>query len=113
MMRRNVGTESVERVCAFNEYTTQQGGKPPSPSPRRKPSPTVVRKTPPTSPTRMHQNSATSYQQQQQTSYTTYTNTNNSYNSTSYNQSKVHLVHISRSPTPRQLIPPPISLSKV
>ena len=85
-----VGTTGhVKRtVSAFNEYTTQQGGKPPSPSPRRKPSPTVVRKTPPTSPTRMHQNSATSsaYQQQQQTSYTTYTNTNNSYNNTSYNQ---------------------------
>jgi len=85
-----VGTTGhVKRtVSAFNEYTTQQGGKPPSPSPRRKPSPTVVRKTPPTSPTRMHQNSANSsaYQQQQQTSYTTYTNTNNSYNNTSYNQ---------------------------
>merc|ERR1712130_591281 len=45
-----VGTTGhVKRtVSAFNEYTTQQGGKPPSPSPRRKPSPTVVRKTPPT-----------------------------------------------------------------
>ena len=101
-----VGTTGhVKRtVSAFNEYTTQQGGKPPSPSPRRKPSPTVVRKTPPTSPTRMHQNSATSsaYQQQQQTSYTTYTNTNNSYNNTSYNQTNNNFSQEERAASPYQ-----------
>ena len=99
-----VGTTGhVKRtVSAFNEYTSQQGGKPPSPSPRRKPSPTVVRKTPPTSPTRMHQNSATSYQQQQQTSYTTYANTNNSYNSTSYNQSNNNFGQEERTSSPYQ-----------
>ena len=101
-----VGTTGhVKRtVSAFNEYTTQQGGKPPSPSPRRKPSPAVVRKTPPTSPTRMHQNSATSsgYQQQQQTSYTTYTNTNNSYNNTSYNQTNNNFSQEERAASPYQ-----------
>jgi len=101
-----VGTTGhVKRtVSAFNEYTTQQGGKPPSPSPRRKPSPTVVRKTPPTSPTRMHQNSATTsaYQQQQQTSYTTYTNTNNSYNNTSYNQTNNNFIQEERASSPYQ-----------
>jgi len=101
-----VGTTGhVKRtVSAFNEYTTQQGGKPPSPSPRRKPSPTVVRKTPPTSPTRVHQNSATSsaYQQQQQTSFTTYTNTNNSYNNTSYNQTNNNFSQEERAASPYQ-----------
>ena len=71
-----VGTTGhVKRtVTAFNDYTGQPG-KPPSPSPRRKPSPQMVRKTPPTSPTRMHQNmaSSSSYnQQQQQTSSSSY-----------------------------------------
>ena len=102
-----VGTTGhVKRtVSAFNEYTTQQqGGKPPSPAPRRKPSPTVVRKTPPTSPTRMHQNSATSsaYQQQQQTSYTTFTNTSNSYNNTSYNQTNNNFTQEERASSPYQ-----------
>jgi len=73
-----VGTTGhVKRtVTAFNEFTQQTGqGKPPSPSPRRKPSPAGVRKTPPTSPNRINQNTTTSsssYNQHQQSTNSQY-----------------------------------------
>ena len=77
-----VGTTGhVKRtVSAFNEYT-QQTGKPPSPSPRRKESPSLVRKTPPTSPTRMNTrtNTSSSYQQQSTSSQQNYSGNSASY----------------------------------